>query len=225
MRLPSRAWGSIRRGPSGRSRPRSAGAVLSGLLACLVAVGAAAPGRAGVIITPQADVNGKLQFTWSGSLNLAGATLAGQVGGMALLVAPQIGILHMASTSAFNNQWSLVDAGPGAFGTGEFFQIDYNTTGSSDGNATFAVFDTITLPDGYAGEALFGTVTFADVAYAAVGLTPGTYTWTLSGSGDTVVMTVPGGGVPEIDPAGMGSVLALVTGALGLLERRRRKKA
>ncbi len=31
--------------------------------------------------------------------------------------------------------------------------------------------------------------------------------------------------VPEIDPAGMGSVLALVTGALGLLERRRRKTA
>jgi formylglycine-generating enzyme required for sulfatase activity len=28
-------------------------------------------------------------------------------------------------------------------------------------------------------------------------------------------------GVPEIDPAGLGSVLALVTGALGLLERRR----
>jgi hypothetical protein len=28
--------------------------------------------------------------------------------------------------------------------------------------------------------------------------------------------------VPEIDPAGMGSVLALVGGALGLLERRRR---
>jgi hypothetical protein len=26
-------------------------------------------------------------------------------------------------------------------------------------------------------------------------------------------------GVPEIDPAGLGSVLALVTGALGLLER------
>jgi hypothetical protein len=29
--------------------------------------------------------------------------------------------------------------------------------------------------------------------------------------------------VPEIDPAGMGSVLALVTGTLGLLERRRQK--
>jgi hypothetical protein len=33
-------------------------------------------------------------------------------------------------------------------------------------------------------------------------------------------LTVPNA-VPEIDPAGMGSVLALVTGALGLLERKR----
>ena len=33
----------------------------------------------------------------------------------------------------------------------------------------------------------------------------------------------PTSSVPEIDPAGMGSVLALVTGALGLLERRRLK--
>lgn len=31
-------------------------------------------------------------------------------------------------------------------------------------------------------------------------------------------------GIPEIDPAGMGSVLALVTGSLGLLERRRRSR-
>jgi len=31
-------------------------------------------------------------------------------------------------------------------------------------------------------------------------------------------------GVPEIDPAGLGSVLALVTGSLGLLERRRRDR-
>jgi hypothetical protein len=29
--------------------------------------------------------------------------------------------------------------------------------------------------------------------------------------------------IPEIDPAGMGSVVALITGALGLLEQRRRR--
>lgn len=39
-------------------------------------------------------------------------------------------------------------------------------------------------------------------------------------------LTASGGSpVPEIDPAGMGSVLALVSGVLGLLERRRRQTA
>lgn len=36
-------------------------------------------------------------------------------------------------------------------------------------------------------------------------------------------LTVGGAAVPEIDPAGIGSVLALVAGALGLAERRRPK--
>jgi hypothetical protein len=41
-----------------------------------------------------------------------------------------------------------------------------------------------------------------------------------------VAIRTPGGAaVPEIDPAGMGSVLALVLGSLGLLERRRLKVA
>ena len=40
--------------------------------------------------------------------------------------------------------------------------------------------------------------------------------------GGLSIATIPSG-VPEIDPAGMGSVLALVTGALGLIERRRLK--
>jgi hypothetical protein len=53
--------------------------------------------------------------------------------------------------------------------------------------------------------------------------------WTSFGSNDPFLMkvstaAVPGpSGVPEIDPNSMGSVLALVTGALGLFERRRLK--
>jgi hypothetical protein len=44
--------------------------------------------------------------------------------------------------------------------------------------------------------------------------------------GDAWVLGTTGSAaVPEIDPAGIGSVLALVTGALGLLERRRLKVA
>jgi hypothetical protein len=44
----------------------------------------------------------------------------------------------------------------------------------------------------------------------------------LYGISETLTVASPSS-VPEIDPAGMGSVLALVTGALGLLERRRRR--
>lgn len=45
-------------------------------------------------------------------------------------------------------------------------------------------------------------------------------------SGSSLVLNIQGSApVPEIDPAGMGSVLALVTGTLGLLERRRRQSA
>lgn len=50
--------------------------------------------------------------------------------------------------------------------------------------------------------------------------------WTdiVSSSALTLTPSAPSG-VPEIDPAGMGSVVALVTGALGVFERRRRKLA
>ena len=43
--------------------------------------------------------------------------------------------------------------------------------------------------------------------------------------GALILGTASPSAVPEIDPAGIGSVLALVTGALGLLERRRLKTA
>ena len=54
-----------------------------------------------------------------------------------------------------------------------------------------------------------------------------TYKWGGFGANQTVTVLFsdPTPVVPEIDPAGMGSVLALVTGALGLLERRRLKTA
>ena len=50
------------------------------------------------------------------------------------------------------------------------------------------------------------------------------FSQSLYGISETLTVASPSS-VPEIDPAGMGSVLALVTGALGLLEQRRRKQA
>lgn len=64
-------------------------------------------------------------------------------------------------------------------------------------------------------------------ASSAVGFTQKGGFYTTNGGasyntpGNTLSMQITGTAVPEIDPAGMGSVLALVTGMLGLLERRR----
>lgn len=50
--------------------------------------------------------------------------------------------------------------------------------------------------------------------------------WTdISGQLSFLFEGVPAAPVPEIDPAGMGSVLAMVAGAIGLFERRRLKTA
>lgn len=67
-----------------------------------------------------------------------------------------------------------------------------------------------------------GIITNSNASLLPTGL--GTYLlFRPNGSGyDVSVGSAP---VPEIDPAGLGSVLALVTGALGLLERRRSKAA
>ena len=61
------------------------------------------------------------------------------------------------------------------------------------------------------------TVSTSGVFFSNTSL-PGTFA--LNFYGVSSELTVPNG-VPEIDPAGMGSVLALVSGTLGLLERKR----
>ena len=51
----------------------------------------------------------------------------------------------------------------------------------------------------------------------------GSAIYAATGSGLSIATMSSPSGVPEIDPTGMGSVAALLTGALGLLERRRLK--
>ena len=96
----------------------------------------------------------------------------------------------------------------------------------------FMVFDTIQITDGTvvnkigtygAMDATWLNLTMSDLGFIASPPTT-TYKWGAFGANETVTVLFSAP-VPEIDPAGMGSVLALVAGALGLLERRRLKTA
>jgi hypothetical protein len=65
---------------------------------------------------------------------------------------------------------------------------------------------------------------YTDAAWIDSGGSNGDYPRALYGISETLTVAAPSS-VPEIDPNSLGSVLALVLGALGLLERRRLKAA
>ena len=79
------------------------------------------------------------------------------------------------------------------------------------------------VPAGYSQGTISGSVVWNSASFLTLGLTPGTYYQPIGNN--TFQINVGSSPVPEIDPAGIGSVLALVTGALGVLERRRLKVA
>ena len=122
----------------------------------------------------------------------------------------------------------------GAGGAGTFTITDYRNgyfwgPGSGPASTAYADFTEIgsITPE---GNVLFnvlagGTLTSLTGHITGTGLDGRMVLRSYNGTdfGTEGYATVVALSVPEIDPAGMGSVLALVTGALGLLERRRLK--
>jgi len=106
-------------------------------------------------------------------------------------------------------------AGPQSFGSGDRFVADSNT------GDVFGIYgNNLYTPASYSsGAQLSGTSTYNSKTIAALGMTPGTYTWTW-GSGATadsaqlIVGTAP---VPE-----PSACVLLGLGAAGLVARRRR---
>lgn len=78
--------------------------------------------------------------------------------------------------------------------------------------------DTFYLGDSYA---VGGQAAFTDYNWTFWNGWMNTFTYLMYGVSEE--LTVSGSPVPEIDPAGIGSVFALLGGSLGLIERRRRR--
>ena len=100
---------------------------------------------------------------------------------------------------------------------------DTSLRGGLSGGQTFELFSFSSYAGGFDWLAVDGTnlssLGSGQWAYGSLTLTE---VWTST----TMSLTVTGAtAVPEIDPSSLGSVLALVLGSLGLLERRRLKAA
>ena len=153
------------------------------VIACCVILAAGRPvARAGYIEDIQ-EVGSDVVATGSGSINTAAFTGPATTGeqstlnpstGLAIVGGPPLG-------SGANIYFGSV-AGPGSFGSGGGV---FPTTSSGD-LVGIADPSSVIVPVGYvSGSSLSSTSTFAGETLSALGITPGTYTWTW-GAGATL---------------------------------------
>lgn len=137
--------------------------------------------------------------------------------GVGLCVGADLGAAYTGSAGPMSGPISIGSGGD-TFGT------------STSGDSVFLVRPTgqIALPLGYvSGSPLSGTTTFAGATLASLGVTPGTYTWTLQAAGgrtETVVLIAgaPATSVPTLgEYALMALAGLLVLGTLPMLRGRR----
>jgi hypothetical protein len=175
--------------------------------------------EAGFIVTA-IETPGGVVFSGGGNLDLNGATLNAMTTDEAA-ISPAAGLLVIGPTS-----FTLDDAyspltGPKSFGAGGIVAASSGFGDHVGFSTTFDPSGVIVVPHGYtSGAPLESSSTYAGATFASLGMTPGTYVYTLPSS-DTFTLQI-GAAVPE--PSSLSLALCGL-GAVGLAGYARRRKA
>jgi hypothetical protein len=197
------------------------------MIAVVVAAGLTTSGGRAIagVIVDISQVGGNVAVDASGSVNLSALTRLGDGAAFAYVQA-DLGTVAVGSTTPGDfNVWGIA-AGPKTFGTGGPFSA---TSGSGDtfgieGSGGFTL-PVLLLPTNYvSGSGLSASDTYANTSIAALGLTPGTYTYTWGTGASADSLTVNIGSVPEPSSLAMVATAVGLLGGFGLHCRRRNKR-
>jgi hypothetical protein len=187
------------------------------LAAVLLLFAFQARSEAGLVFTMD-QVGSDVVVTASGTVNTAGLTKTTETAPNVGSIWPSTGLLWIAGSAATGAGTDIYESiiGPASFGGGG---VALATSGSGD-EVVLDASGTLSVPKDYiSGTAISGTMTFAGTTIAALGATPGTYTWTWGSGPDADFATL--NVVPEPGSLALFGLSAL---GVGLIAYRRRKK-
>jgi PEP-CTERM motif len=167
--------------------------------------------RAGLTLTMQ-EVGPNVVMAGGGTLNLSGFSFIVNVPANPVIDPNEVFRVGAAGTLSM---YVGIIAGPPSFGPGT--TATFASGGAGD---LFALgfLTVVGVPVGYvSGAALSGSAAYLGQSFSTLGVTPGTYTWTL-GNGDTIALAI---GTIAAVPA-PSSLALLASGAACLAVRRRR---
>lgn len=187
-------------------------------LAASLALLAAGMAHASTFTVTLAQSGPDVVATGTGTIDLTGLTSFGTFVTNNEMY-PDHGIIGVGGTASKDTYSG--ESGPFSFGSGTA-AFPSSSTGDPVSLEDFGLF--IDVPQGYlSGASLNGTATFASTTLGALGVKPGTYTWTWNSGANSFVIVVPSfRGVPE--PATWALMLAGV-GLLGASLRTARARA
>jgi PEP-CTERM motif len=191
------------------------------LILATASVLATGPARAGAIININ-QVGTDVVVTGSGTLDTTGLTIVALNFDAVPDLTPNLGFAILGPANG-SGAGVGVDEYAGATGPASFGPGGQTNPSSGSGDPFGLAFQgqfqgEILVPRGYSGAPLSATDTYANATFSSLGLTPGTYIYTLPN--DTLMVQI---GVPE--PSTLVSAAVAVLAGVGILWRRRRRRA
>ena len=187
------------------------------LVALFLTLSMTYPGDASIIITAVQQGN-DVVFTGSGSINLTGLTFSykdsEEYPTSAYLQADIPGVIL---GSGIADHYGYISDGPNNFGPGAGGTVPAS---AYSGNPFGFDYGSLVVPSGYtSGSPLSGTATFGNKTFADIGITPGTYTWTVPN--DSITLNINNANaVPEPSTY---ALLCISLGVVGYAQKRMNK--